>query len=83
MPASPEMQHPDVALQNDLKVVVVVDAQGQMSSYSIIDGPDTPVLRHQLDQVLLFSRFRPMLSFGRPTPGGHVVISFSAVHVRG
>jgi hypothetical protein len=33
--------------------------------------------------MLLFSRFSPMLSFGRPTPGGHVVLSFSAVHVRG
>ncbi len=83
MPASPEMQHPDVQLQHDLLVDVVVDAQGQMSTYDIIDGPDSPAVRHQLDQVLLFSRFRPMLSFGRPTPGGHVVLSFSAIHVRG
>lgn len=83
MPASPEMQHPDVGLQHDLLVDVIVDSQGQMSTYEIIDGPDTPAVRHQLDQVLLFSRFRPMLSFGRPTPGGHVVLSFSAVHVRG
>jgi hypothetical protein len=83
IPASPVMQHPDVQLQHDLLVDVVVDAQGQMSTYDIIDGPDTPAVRHQLDQVLLFSRFRPMLSFGRPTPGGHVVLSFSAVHVRG
>ena len=35
------------------------------------------------DQMLLFSRFSPMLSFGRPTAGGHVVLSFSAVRVRG
>jgi len=83
MPASPLMQHPDVQLQHDLLVDVVVDAQGQMSTYEIIDGPDTPAVRHHLDQVLLFSRFRPMLSFGRPTPGGHVVLSFSSVHVRG
>lgn len=83
MPASPVMQHPDVQLQHDLLVDVVVDAQGQMSTYEIIDGPDTTAVRHQLDQVLLFSRFRPMLSFGRPTPGGHVVLSFSSVHVRG
>jgi len=33
--------------------------------------------------MLLFSRFSPMLSFGRPTSGGHVILSFSAVHVRG
>jgi hypothetical protein len=83
LPATPLMQHPDVQFQHDLLVDVVVDAQGQMSTYDIIDGPDNPEIRHQLDQVLLFSRFRPMLSFGRPTPGGHVVLSFSAVHVRG
>jgi len=83
MPATPIMQHPDVQLQHDLLVDVVVDAQGEMSTYEIIDGPDTPAIRHQLDQVLLFSRFRPMLSFGRPTFGGHVVLNFSAIHVRG
>ena len=83
MPATPLMQHPDVQLSHDLLVDVVVDAQGQMSTYDIIDGPDTPAVRHQLDQVLLFSRFRPMLSFGRPIPGGHVVLSFSDIHVRG
>ena len=43
-------------------------------------GP--PHVRHA-DQMLLFSRFRPMLSFGRPTAGGHVILSFSAVHIRG
>jgi hypothetical protein len=83
MPASAEMQHPDVGLQHEVLVDVRVDAQGQMSTYEIIDGPDTPAMRHHLDQILLFSRFRPMMSFGRPTPGGHVVLSFSAVHVRG
>jgi Putative zinc-finger len=78
-----EMQHPDVDLQNDLLVDVKVDAQGQMASYDIIGGADSPELRHQLDQMLIFSRFRPMLSFGRPIAGGHVVLSFSAIHVRG
>jgi hypothetical protein len=60
-----------------------VSANGQMSTYDILSGSNTPDVRHQLDQVLIFSRFRPMLSFGRPTAGGHVVLSFSAVHVRG
>src|SRR4029077_18122273 len=83
MPASAEMQHPDVGLQHEVLVDVRVDAQGQMSTYEIIDGPDTPAIRHHLNQILLFSRFRPMMSFGRPTPGGHVVLSFSAPHVRG
>ena len=78
-----EVQHPDVELQHDLLVDVTVDAQGQMMNYDIITGSDTPALRHQLDQMLIFSRFRPMLSFGRPISGGHVVLSFSSVHVRG
>ncbi len=78
-----EMQHPDVELQHDLLVDVSVDAQGQMMNYDIITGPDNPDLRHQLDQMLIFSRFRPMLSFGRPMAGGHVLLSFSSVHVRG
>jgi hypothetical protein len=79
----PEEQHPDVNLQHDLLVDVTIDAEGEMSSYRILTGSDSPKLRHQLDQILLFSRFSPMLSFGRPTAGGHVVLSFSAVHVRG
>jgi hypothetical protein len=64
-------------------VDVTVDAQGQMADYQILSGPSSPDLRHQLDQMLLFSRFRPMMSFGRPTSGGHVILSFSAVRVRG
>lgn len=78
-----EMQHPDLELQHDLLVDVVVDANGQMTTYDIISGNASSEARHHLDQILIFSRFRPMLSFGRPTAGGHVVISFSAVHVRG
>jgi Putative zinc-finger len=80
---TPELLHPDVALEQDLRVDVTVDAQGQMTKYEIITGEDTPDVRHHLDQILLFSRFRPMLSFGRPTAGGHVVLSFSSIYVRG
>jgi hypothetical protein len=41
------------------------------------------VVRHQIDEILIFSRFQPELTFGRPTAGGRVVISFSEVRVRG
>jgi hypothetical protein len=37
----------------------------------------------QLDLVLLFSPFRPQMSFGRFTSGGRVVLSFSDISVRG
>jgi hypothetical protein len=73
----------DLALPHGLLVDVTVDAHGQMIDYQIISGPKDRALRRQLDQMLLFSRFRPMMSFGRPTSGGHVVISFSEVRVHG
>jgi hypothetical protein len=66
-----------------LLIDVTVDQHGQMVGYQILSGPHSVDLRHQLDQMLLFSRFRPMMSFGRPTAGGHVILSFSAVRVRG
>jgi hypothetical protein len=40
-------------------------------------------VQRELDQVLFFSRFRPQMSFGRPTSGGHVILSFSQIRVRG
>ena len=66
-----------------LLVDVTVDAQGQMVAYEILAGPSDPVTRHELDQMLIFSRFRPMLSFGRPTSGGHVILNLDSVQVRG
>ncbi|MGC1618008.1 MAG: zf-HC2 domain-containing protein [Candidatus Acidiferrum sp.] len=78
-----EQQDVELSLPHGLLVDVTVDQHGQMADYQILSGPSSPDLRHQLDQMLLFSRFRPMMSFGRPTSGGHVILSFSAVRVRG
>jgi hypothetical protein len=80
---APENHDTELSLPHGLLLDVTVDAQGHMVDYLILEGPDSADLRHQLDQMLLFSRFSPMLSFGRPTSGGHVVLSFSAVRVRG
>ena len=80
---APEQNDLELSLPHGLLLDVTVDAQGHMTDYQIISGPTSLELRRQLDQMLLFSRFSPMLSFGRPTPGGHVVLSFSAVRVRG
>jgi anti-sigma factor RsiW len=80
---APEQHDVELALPHGLLVDVTVDAHGSMVGYQILAGPTSVALRRQLDQMLLFSRFRPMLSFGRPTTGGHVILSFSAVHVRG
>jgi hypothetical protein len=80
---APEQHDVELALPHGLLIDVTVDQHGQMVAYQIISGPKSVDLRHQLDQMLLFSRFRPMMSFGRPTAGGHVILSFSAVRVRG
>jgi hypothetical protein len=69
--------------EGSLTVAATVNAQGQLVSYEILAGVDTPEVRRQLDQVLLFSRFRPQMSFGRPTAGGRVILSFSGVQVKG
>jgi len=79
-PAQHEME---LSLPHGLLVDVTVDQHGQMLDYQILSGPDSRDMRHQLNQVLIFSRFKPMMSFGRPATGGHVILSFSAVHVRG
>jgi hypothetical protein len=80
---APEQHDVELSLPHGLLIDVTVDQHGQMVAYQIISGPRSVDLRHQLDQMLLFSRFRPMMSFGRPTSGGHVILSFSAVRVRG
>jgi hypothetical protein len=66
-----------------LLVAATVNAQGEAVYYEILSGPDNPTIRRQLDLVLLFSRFRPQMSFGRFTSGGRVVLSFSDISVRG
>jgi len=66
-----------------LLVDATLNAQGQAVSFKILSGPQDAAVRRQLDQVMLFSRFRPQLSFGRPMSGGHVLLSFSEVRVRG
>jgi hypothetical protein len=68
---------------NPLLVEATLNAQGQVVSFRILSGPSGPDVERQLDQVLLFSRFRPRISFGRPTDGGRVLLSFSEVQVRG
>jgi Putative zinc-finger len=66
-----------------LLVDATLNAQGQAVTYKILSGPQDAAVRRQLDEVLLFSRFSPQLSFGRPMSGGHVLLSFSEVRVRG
>lgn len=66
-----------------LTVDATLNAEGQVADYTILAGPTDAKIRHAIDQLLIFSRFEPELMFGRPTSGGHVVLSFSEIRVRG
>jgi hypothetical protein len=66
-----------------LLLEATLNSHGEVVSYRIISGPSDAAVQRQLDQVLLFSRFRPRLNFGRPTDGGRVLLGFSEVRVRG
>lgn len=66
-----------------LLVEATVNANGEAVSYRVIGSPLDAGTQGQLDRVVLFSRFRPQLSFGRPTSSGRVVLGFSRIVVRG
>ena len=67
----------------DLVLETTVNARGQAVFYKILSGPNNAAVQRQIDEVMMFSRFRPQLSFGRPSDGGHVLLAFSEVRVRG
>ncbi len=60
-----------------------VGVDGDVLSYRILAGPDTPDVRRALDNLLIFSHFSPQKSFGRPIAGGRVLLSFNNVDVHG
>jgi hypothetical protein len=65
-----------------LVLVTYVNANGRVTSYSVLSGQSSPKLRQQLDEMLYFSIFRPATTFGQPT-SGRVVLSFRRITVRG
>ena len=66
-----------------LVIEATVNDQGQAVEYRVIGTPLDAGVQRELDHVVLFSRFRPQMSFGRPTSGGRVVLGFSRILVRG
>lgn len=82
-PVSTIMDATDRGNSGGLMVEATVNANGQVLSYKILSGPHSEAVLQQIDEILLFSRFRPELSFGRPTSGGHVFLNFDQVRVRG
>lgn len=58
-----------------------VNSAGRAVSYEILSGQTDRDTRRQLDQLMMFSSFRPELNFGRPTEGGRVVVRFDEFRV--
>jgi hypothetical protein len=73
---------PVIELNLDAPIMIEtdVDATGQVQNYRIISGRDDAQVREQLNRALLFTRFAPAQSFGRPAPGK--VVIFFPVYVR-
>ena len=62
----------------DFVVEVVVDGQGRMADFAVLQGPslaNNPGLKRLIERKLLFTEFTPATLFGVPTPG-KMYISF-------
>lgn len=59
-----------------------VNAQGRVTSYKILSGPQSPGLMQRLDRMMYYSLFAPATTFGQPT-SGRLVLSFRRITVRG
>jgi hypothetical protein len=75
----------ELGIPSDESIVVetVIDANGRVESYRVISAPENAQkLLSKLDNMLIFTVFRPATAFGKPT-ASRVVLSFSSVNVRG
>ena len=78
---------PDLGLvapsPDQVVVETLVDANGRVQDYRIISGPGNhESLRPELNNIMIFTTFRPATSFGVPTQG-RAVISFAKINVKG
>jgi hypothetical protein len=60
-----------------------VDANGRVQDYRILSShTETDEIKPQLENMLIFTTFRPATAFGQPT-SGRAVLSFSKINVKG
>ncbi len=69
-------------LAGPVVVEAYVNDEGEVYDFRIVSGPDDPVTRLQVQNLLLFSFFEPARFFGQPVRG-LAVISFTGVSVKG
>jgi hypothetical protein len=63
-------------------VEALVDTQGRVYDYAILEGPTDPSVKLQVENDLLASVFQPATAFGVPVRG-HVVMTYMGLSVRG
>ena len=69
--------------EDDCIVEVIIDGQGRVIDYTIQQGAEivnSPEMRRQVENKLLFTGFTPATAFGQPTLG-KVTIYFNRTHV--
>ena len=64
-------------------VEAYIDANGRVQDYRILSAPrETDDVRSELENMLIFTTFRPATAFGQPT-SGRAVLSFAKINVKG
>ncbi|MBV8207248.1 MAG: zf-HC2 domain-containing protein [Acidobacteria bacterium] len=63
-------------------VQATVDPNGRMQDYTIVSSDGDEQLSPEIENILIFSTFRPAMSFGRPTTG-KIMLVFSKIPVKG
>jgi hypothetical protein len=73
-----------IQTKRDVPIVVqaMVDANGRVYDYAIVEGPTDDNVKISVEQNLLASVFKPATVFGVPVKG-QVVLTFTGVSVRG
>jgi hypothetical protein len=73
-----------IRVPHDEPIVVeaLVNEQGRVYDYVIVNGPHSAQVQVQVADNLLASVFKPAMVFGVPVRG-HVVLTYTGVSVRG
>jgi len=71
-----------ISVDSQIVIETDVDPSGRVEDYRIVAGRDDNEIRQQLNRALLFTRFVPAQTFGKPV-SGRAVISFARVNVKG
>jgi hypothetical protein len=82
VPPQPIKTHRDKPSDVPIVVEAMVDSQGRVYDYTILAGPQDPSVKVRVEDNLLSSIFKPATVFGVPVRG-HVVMTYTAVSVRG